>query len=65
MEVRKVYWWKHNCPMGQYSSAKVHRSLKVTSLKDNPKSFEDYKVELDPLPGLQVEEVDVEEYERI
>ena len=21
MEVCKVYWWKHNCPMGQYSSA--------------------------------------------
>lgn len=29
MEVLKVVWWKHNCPNGQYSSAKVHRSLKV------------------------------------
>ena len=25
MEVLKVYWWKHNCKDGQYSSAKVHR----------------------------------------
>lgn len=29
MEVLKVIWWKHNCPHGQYSSAKVHRSLSV------------------------------------
>lgn len=30
MEVLKVVWWKHNCKAGQYSSAKVHRSLTVT-----------------------------------
>ncbi len=29
MEVVKVIWWEHNCPSGQYSSAKVHRSLHV------------------------------------
>jgi len=29
MEVLKVFWWKHNSKAGQYSSAKVHRSLKV------------------------------------
>lgn len=29
MEVLKVIWWKHNCKSGQYSSAKVHRALKV------------------------------------
>lgn len=29
MEVCKVIWWKHNCFTGQYSSAKVHRSLQV------------------------------------
>ena len=29
MEVLKVLWWKHNCKSGQYSSAKVHGSLKV------------------------------------
>lgn len=29
MEVLKVIWWKHNCKAGQYSSAKVHRTLSV------------------------------------
>jgi len=29
MEVLKVIWWRHNSPSGQYSSAKVHRSLAV------------------------------------
>ena len=29
MEVLNVVWWQHNCPNGQLSSAKVHRSLKV------------------------------------
>ncbi len=31
MEVLKVIWWKHNCKSGQYSSAKVHRTLTVNS----------------------------------
>jgi CRISPR-associated protein Csd2 len=31
MEVLKVAWWRHNCPHGQYSSAKVHRSLSVNA----------------------------------
>lgn len=34
MEVLKVVWWEHNCPSGQCSSAKVHRSLKVTDTDD-------------------------------
>jgi len=29
MEVRNVIWWQHSSPHGQYSSAKVHRSLSV------------------------------------
>lgn len=31
MEVKTVLWWKHNCAAGQYSSAKVHRSITVNS----------------------------------
>ena len=31
MEVLTVVWWEHNNKSGQYSSAKVHRSLKVNS----------------------------------
>ena len=29
MAVREVFWWKHNSKSGQYSSAKVHKSLKI------------------------------------
>src|SRR5262249_51748248 len=29
MEVCKVIWWQHNGKAGQYSSAKVHRTLSV------------------------------------
>lgn len=31
MEVLKVIWWKHHCKSGQYSSAKVHRTLTVNA----------------------------------
>ncbi|WP_077613254.1 type I-C CRISPR-associated protein Cas7/Csd2 [Clostridium sp. Marseille-P2415] len=58
MEVCKVYWWRHNCPMGQYSSAKVHRSLEVKEkedLVDSPCSFEDYDVICHSLDGLEPE----------
>lgn len=34
MEVLKVIWWQHNCASGQASSAKVHRSLKITDTDD-------------------------------
>ncbi|POP31534.1 type I-C CRISPR-associated protein Cas7/Csd2 [Lactonifactor longoviformis] len=30
MEVMKLIWWKHNCASGQYSSAKVHRTLQIS-----------------------------------
>ena len=55
MEVVKVYWWKHNCPMGQYSSAKVHRLLKIEKKTEFPKNIDDYEITLDSLPGLEVE----------
>jgi CRISPR-associated protein Csd2 len=60
MEVVKLYWWEHNCKEGQYSSAKVHRSLKVKK-KENveiPASFDDYEVMLEELDGLKCEEID-------
>jgi CRISPR-associated protein Csd2 len=49
MEVLKVIWWKHNCKSGQYSSAKVHRSLKVKP---------DGTFELERLEGLDPEQID-------
>ena len=54
MEVYKVIWWKHNCRSGQYSSAKVHRSLKVDILTANPKHITDYEVKVEPLDDLEV-----------
>ncbi|NTV32367.1 MAG: type I-C CRISPR-associated protein Cas7/Csd2 [Deltaproteobacteria bacterium] len=46
MEVLKVIWWKHDCKSGQYSSAKVHRSLRVKP---------DGGFDLDGLRGLEPE----------
>ncbi|WP_223066868.1 type I-C CRISPR-associated protein Cas7/Csd2 [Paenibacillus caui] len=58
MEVHKAYWWEHSSKLGQYSSAKVHRSLSVKSKVEEPKSFDDYSIELTKLEGLKVEIVD-------
>lgn len=30
MEVSKLIWWKHSCPHGDLSSAKVHKSLSIS-----------------------------------
>lgn len=60
MEVVRLYWWEHNCKDGQYSSAHVHRSLKVL-LKDGisvPSSVDDYEIARDELPGLKCTEID-------
>ncbi|WP_127023676.1 type I-C CRISPR-associated protein Cas7/Csd2 [Rheinheimera mangrovi] len=49
MAVEKVIWWKHNSKAGQYSSAKVHRSLDVKP---------DGSYQLTPLDNLKAEEID-------
>lgn len=58
MEVHQVYWWAHRTKLGQYSSAKVHRSLTVERRVSEPKSFNDYEFIVQPLEGLEVEIVD-------
>lgn len=60
MEVVRVYWWEHHCKDGQYSSAKVHRLLKVTPKVDVTavSSVEDYDILLDELPGLACEVIE-------
>jgi len=57
MEVVKVFWWQHNCPSGQYSSAKVHRTLKVEAKteKPEPTDIADYIIKTNDLPGLKPE----------
>ena len=49
MSVEKVIWWNHNNKSGQYSSAKVHRTL---SVKPNDSYV------LENLDGLVPEEID-------
>lgn len=60
MEVYKLYWWVHNCPTGQYSSAQVHRSLHIELKPDVvvPTSVNDYDISLDELPGLRCDVID-------
>lgn len=60
MQVHTLYWWKHNCAIGQYSAAKVHDSVEI-KLKDNieePASYNDYEIIIKELPGLDVEIID-------
>ena len=59
MEVCRVYWWKHNCETGQYSSAQVHRSLEIKPKKEHPQCFSDFEVHVNPLDGLAVQEDDL------
>jgi len=49
MAVVKVFWWKHNSKAGQYSSAKVHKTLSVHS---------DGSYVLNNLEGLEPEIID-------
>lgn len=60
MEVAKLYWFEHNCPAGQYSTAKVHRSVAVTPKAGItvPQRVEDYEITLEELPGLTPEVID-------
>lgn len=60
MEVLKLYWFEHNCKDGQYSAARVHRSIQVACKEgvDVPQSVEDYDVVIQPLEGLAPEVID-------
>lgn len=59
MEVNKLFWWEHDSKLGQYSSAKVHRAVKVQKIKDDfPPSIDNYEVTVDDLEGLAVEQYD-------
>ncbi|MFZ7131151.1 MAG: type I-C CRISPR-associated protein Cas7/Csd2 [Eubacteriales bacterium] len=58
MEVNKVYWWEHNTKLGQYSSAKVHKTLTFQRKNHEPKTNEDYIISIKELDNLKVEELD-------
>ncbi|WP_214803505.1 type I-C CRISPR-associated protein Cas7/Csd2 [Exiguobacterium sp. s194] len=58
MEVHKVYWWEHSSKLGQYSSAKVHRSISIKPTTEEPKAFSDYEIHVATLDGLEPEILD-------
>jgi CRISPR-associated protein Csd2 len=57
MEVVKLYWWKHSCKAGQYSSGKVHHTVEIKRNADceEAKSAGDYTYETHDLDGLKPE----------
>ena len=58
MEVQKVVWWKHSCPNGNLSSAKVHRTLSVRVDEDGQVNV---SVKSEELPeGIEVLVIDGE-----
>lgn len=57
MEVVKLVWWEHNCPVGQYSAAKVHRSLRVTT---DGTALPQVSVDEAAIPGLKYTLIDGE-----
>lgn len=57
MEVVQLVWWTHNCASGQYSSAKVHRSLHVTAGEDGAPIV---TVDESAIEGLAYEQIDGE-----
>ncbi|MBK1829279.1 type I-C CRISPR-associated protein Cas7/Csd2 [Verrucomicrobiaceae bacterium R5-34] len=53
MEVLNLVWWRHSCPCGDISSAKVHKSLIINpsdgTIEDVPTlSFDEGKGQLEP-----------------
>ncbi len=61
MSIYKLYWWKHNCKIGQYSSKKVHESIEIKKKNQDmtePKSITDYEIIRHDLDGLVPEEYD-------
>lgn len=58
MEIYKLFWWKHNCKIGQYSSKKVHDSIEIIKKEnvDTPKTIEDYQIVCHHLDGLEVQQ---------
>ena len=60
MEVVRLYWFPHSSKSGQYSSAKVHRQVKIARKAGvrRAASADDYEIALEPLSGLAAEAID-------
>lgn len=55
MEVCRVYWWQHQEKMPKVSTARIHRSVHISTEKSTPQSFDDYHIELLPLECVEPE----------
>lgn len=55
MEVHQLYWWQHEEKTPAISTARIHRSIKVIPQTDRPQTFEDYKIEIEVIEGLEPE----------
>jgi CRISPR-associated protein Csd2 len=64
MEVKKVIWWKHNSPCGQYSSAKVHGILCELISEKKDGTYDSQKLK-DKLAGLETQELEPMEGEEL
>ncbi len=60
MVVHKLYWWTHNNKIGQYSSSKVHNCVHIERKVEceQPTLIEDYKISVQNLEGLKLDEYD-------
>lgn len=60
MSLERLYWFRHNNKLGQYSAAKVHNSVKVEYIAEIRKAKDtlddDYRITVDKLEGLAGEE---------
>lgn len=60
LEVVKLYWFKHNNKIGQYSTSKVHNMVDITlkNGKEIPESLDDYVITLNKPDDLACEETE-------
>lgn len=57
MEVERLFWWQHSEKTPAVSTAKIHRSVKITAKTDRPVCFGDYEVALENPEGCVEPEV--------
>lgn len=56
LQMKRLYWWEHNCAAGQYSSTRVFDTVTVEKIAEGyPANFEDYRIIHTPLNGLSPE----------
>lgn len=58
MEVCRLYWWQHEEKTPKVSTAKIHRSIRITPKSEHPRAFEDYEVEILPAGNINPEVYD-------